>query len=347
MKSKPTIFISHITEEKEIAQSIKLFLENRFLKTINVFVSTHEDSLKLGDDWIVTIKNSMKDCKLIIVLCSPLSISRPWINFEAGAGWVRDIPVIPLCHSGLTPGKLSVPLNSFQGGVLNSETDISKVFKRIAEILGIDVPNSSDKDFFSTIESFETEIKNSALSRDTLLIHNLLSKKMGVLMYSILASTNNYEELKSVKSRLDESMNYEFKFNDIYNLFNTSVMTMVVNKKVFEVYYQTVQELGENIKFILTYNRIEIAPRLREYLNIFLLSIIKVDDWYDIISLTDIQTNGLKGNAIKIIKEEPFPIEKKQSHMINPFIDYYESLKYFKSWLTEFDTEIQNILEKK
>lgn len=346
--SKPTIFISHITEEKEIAKSVKEFLERRFLKTINVFASSHEESLKLGDDWMSTIKKSMKDCKLIIVLCSPLSITRPWINFEAGAGWVRDIPVIPLCHSGLTPGKLPVPINSLQGGILNNETDISKVFKRIAEILEINVPDSTDKNFFSAIESFETEIKNSALSKDTVFIHNLLSRQIELLKYAIFASTLDYKELETIELRGDGLKNHKFTFNDTYNLFNVTLLMIFSQKKVFEVYHKTVHELSENIKFILTYSRIEMAPKLRELLNIFLFSTIKVDDWFDGISLQDKQTNnGLREMAIKMIKEEPLPPTRKFSNLINHFIDYYESLVYFQNWITQYESEIENLLEHK
>ena len=65
---KPTIFISHITEEKEIAIALKEFIEKKFLKTVDVFVSSHEESIKLGDDWLNNIKKSMKDCKLTIVI---------------------------------------------------------------------------------------------------------------------------------------------------------------------------------------------------------------------------------------------------------------------------------------
>lgn len=344
--SKPTIFISHITEEKEIAKSIKEFLERRFLKTINVFASSHEESLKLGDDWMSTIKMSMKDCKLIIVLCSPLSITRPWINFEAGAGWIRDIPVIPLCHSGLTPGKLPVPINSLQGGVLNNETDISKVFKRIADIIEIDVPESTDKDFFSAIESFEVEIKNSALSKDTVFIYNLLYRQIELLKYSIVASTLDYDELELIDLSSDRFKNYKFNFNDTYNLFNTSLLMIFSQKKIFEVYHKTVHELSENIKFVLTYSSIEIAPKLKELLNIFLFSTVKVEDWFDGISLQDKQTNnGLREMAIKIIKEEPLPPTRKFSNLINHFIDYYESLEYFQNWLIQYDLEIENLLE--
>jgi hypothetical protein len=104
-KEKP-IIISHITEERAVAHQLKELLNRLFLGMLNVLVSSHEESIQLGDKWLTTIELSIKSCEMIIVLSSPLSVTRPWINFEAGAGWVKNIPVIPLCHSGLTPSQL-------------------------------------------------------------------------------------------------------------------------------------------------------------------------------------------------------------------------------------------------
>lgn len=343
---KPTIFISHITEEKEIAKAVKEFLEKRFLKTINVFASSHEESLQMGDDWMGTIKKSMKDCELIIIICSPLSITRPWINFEAGAGWIKDIPVIPLCHSGLTPGKLPVPINSFQGGILNSKEDISKVFNRIARVLKIDSPDSNNDDFFAAINSFETQIKSSALSQDTSFIHNLLYRQIELLKYSIYASTLDFDSLQKIDLGNEELAKHQFNFNDTYNLFNVSLSMIFSQKKVFEIYHETVHQLSENIKFVLTYSSIEVAPNLQILLNVFLFSVIKVDDWYDGISMQDKQTNnGLRNMSIKMIKEEPLPPTRKFSNLINHFIDYYESIEYFKNWTVEYEKEIESLID--
>ncbi|TNZ55088.1 hypothetical protein CGK45_23850, partial [Vibrio parahaemolyticus] len=146
---KPKIFISHITEEAELAKELKEFIEKRFLKSVDVFASSHEDSIKLGDDWMRSIKTSLNDSKLVMILCSPISIARPWINFEAGAGWLKGVPVIPLCHSGLTPGKLPVPMNSFQGGMLSDDKSIEQLFSRIAELLELDPPDHKDEKFFA------------------------------------------------------------------------------------------------------------------------------------------------------------------------------------------------------
>jgi len=196
--SKPTIFISHITQEKEIACVIKSFIEEKFLGIVDVFVSSHEESLKLGDDWMSTIKNSMIDCTMIIVICSPISITRPWINFESGAGWIKGTPVIPLCHSGLSPGKLPVPLNSFQGGILNKKEDIEKLFNRIASVLEMKPPNSNDNSFFLAISEFESVIEKSAISKHTIFINNLLSRQINLLKYAIHASTKDYEYLQNI-----------------------------------------------------------------------------------------------------------------------------------------------------
>lgn len=344
---KPTIFISHISEEKEIAKAVKEFLEKRFLNIINVFASSHEESLQLGDDWISVIKESMKDCELIIIICSPISIARPWINFEAGAGWIKDTPVIPLCHSGLTPGKLPVPINSFQGGTLNSQEDIRKVFNRIAGILNIDAPDSSDSDFFDAINSFELEVKNTALTKDTTFIHNLLFRQIEILKYSIYASTVDLEKLGKIDLRNDSLGNHKFTFNDTYNLFNMSLLMIFTRKKVFEMYFDVVHQLVENIKFILTYSSINIAINLRDLLNVFLFSVIKVDDWHDSIAIQDKQTdNGLREMCIKMIKDEPLPPTRRPSNVINSFIDYHESILFFQNWVIEYEREIASLIEK-
>ena len=132
MDNKKTIFISHFTEEKELATLLKETIESKFLRAIDVFSSSHGESLQLGDEWLSIIKSHLVKADLIIVLCSPISITKPWINFEAGCGFVRDIPVIPLCHSGLKIQDLGMPLKVLQGAELNSSETIKALFNKIA-----------------------------------------------------------------------------------------------------------------------------------------------------------------------------------------------------------------------
>ena len=120
-KSKPVIFLSHMHEERDIAIILKTLLESSFLDAINVFVSSDNSSNSLGEKWLDKITTELKGCKAMIILCSKISVQRPWINFEAGAGWIRDIPVIPICYAGITKGELPIPLNTLNAIEMKSE----------------------------------------------------------------------------------------------------------------------------------------------------------------------------------------------------------------------------------
>ena len=50
-----------------------------------------------------------------LILCSQDATSRPWIQFEAGAAHLRGIPIVPLCHGGITCAQLPVPLSEYEG----------------------------------------------------------------------------------------------------------------------------------------------------------------------------------------------------------------------------------------
>lgn len=134
--SKPIVFISHITEEAELAKAVQSSIRRDFLNLIDVFVSSDRSSM--GNKWLDDLSNALEKTGLMIVLCSPFSVGRPWINFEAGAGWVRGIPVIPVCHTGLKPSSLPVPLNLLSGIEGSVAQEWPPVYKRLAQRLGQD-----------------------------------------------------------------------------------------------------------------------------------------------------------------------------------------------------------------
>src|SRR5262245_419366 len=114
-------FISHINEEAEVAAKLKAALTRDFLRMLDVFVSSDGESISAGNDWLKSIRDALQKSDLMLILCSPSSIHRPWVNFEAGAAWMRNIPLIPLCHAGLTLRDLPAPL-SFRQAVLLTES---------------------------------------------------------------------------------------------------------------------------------------------------------------------------------------------------------------------------------
>ena len=74
----------------------------------------------------------------MLLFCSPVSISRPWVNFEAGCGWIKRIPIIPICHSGQGKGMLPAPLAVFQALEVASDRFVADLLDSLAKHL--DVP---------------------------------------------------------------------------------------------------------------------------------------------------------------------------------------------------------------
>jgi hypothetical protein len=109
-----TIFLSHISEEAELANALKGWIESTFAGQCKVFVSSSPDDLPPGRKWLDQIDTALEMSEALLVLCSPLSINRPWINFETGCAWVKKVPIFPICHSGKKVDQLPQPLAQFQ-----------------------------------------------------------------------------------------------------------------------------------------------------------------------------------------------------------------------------------------
>ena len=137
--AKPLVFISYAACEKQIAAALKEALQPAFLNTVDFFVASDRESISLGATWPTDILDALKRMRLMILIASPVSLNRPWVNFEAGAAMVREIPLIPLCHSSVTPDQLPVPVGLKQG-VAFSDSALREIVQKIAGITEISEP---------------------------------------------------------------------------------------------------------------------------------------------------------------------------------------------------------------
>ena len=128
------VFISHITEEAALASVLKDWIESTFLGQVDVFVSGHD--ISSGEQWFRRLGAELTDAKAMLVLCSEKSVSSPWINFEAGAGHVKGVPVIPICYAGVSKDTLPAPLHFFQGLDVRAEDFGVRVVGDLAKHLG-------------------------------------------------------------------------------------------------------------------------------------------------------------------------------------------------------------------
>jgi hypothetical protein len=155
-------FISHISEEAKVAAGLKEALDRDFLGILDVFVSSDGESIAAGEEWLKSIDEALRGSKLLITLCSPISIRRPWINFEAGAAWMLNVPIIPLCHAGLTPRDLPMPLSLRQGLLLDEAEHLRRLYKRIADVLSCRMPVYSFKELAQVLSDLSMSIKSDA-----------------------------------------------------------------------------------------------------------------------------------------------------------------------------------------
>jgi hypothetical protein len=206
---KPIIFISHITEESDVAASLKNLIEKSFLEMADVFVSSDANSIKMGQKWLDEITQSLSTCAVEIILTSPSSIKRPWINFEAGAGWVRKIPVIPLCHMGLPPSKLPLPLNLLQAATADEVSSLKLVFPVIAEAIGCKMPEIDFSEFINLVKEFDEkamywDIVNGALEKLNKINEQIISalKQLKTIKIDLTESQiNNYNTFADVLAK--------------------------------------------------------------------------------------------------------------------------------------------------
>lgn len=115
------IFISHIHEDSPLAKALAAWIETTFAGRYEVFLSSDEESSRPGDRWMQELDEGPEEAKVLLVLCSPTSVTRPWISFEAGCGYIRPVPVIPICHSGLRKTDLPKPFSLFLAFDLQQE----------------------------------------------------------------------------------------------------------------------------------------------------------------------------------------------------------------------------------
>jgi hypothetical protein len=142
------MFLSHVHVESRFADFIQSSVERDFIGLVKVYVAS-DGGILAGKKWLDDLTAALNASDLHAVLCSPESLTRHWVSFETGAAHLRGIPLLPLCHSGLGPDQLPVPLSAFQGlrlcapeGTPMTEhgNGIKALYTAIAAALGSSVP---------------------------------------------------------------------------------------------------------------------------------------------------------------------------------------------------------------
>lgn len=89
--SKFDLFLSHASEDLAAVKGMQEWLEHLF--DLKIFAS----SIRPGDDWKSSIDEAMRQCQVALVLATPRSIKKPWVNYEIGRLKEKRKPVFVFC----------------------------------------------------------------------------------------------------------------------------------------------------------------------------------------------------------------------------------------------------------
>ena len=132
----PRAFLSHAWEDRELARRIATMLHGNGIHTWWA-----EWCIRSGDSLRQRIDEGLANCTHFIVLLTPMSLKKPWVNQEMDAGLILKIrnqcSFIPLRHglqSDMLPpllsGMLSPSLSDFETGMKQLINDIYGVTKK-------------------------------------------------------------------------------------------------------------------------------------------------------------------------------------------------------------------------
>jgi hypothetical protein len=124
------LFVSHIHEEALVAVAIKSELLECFGNQVEIFLA---EDIPLGTNWLNEIQSALAQARVVLVLFSRLSSTRPWINIEAGYGVMAGKQVLPLCHSGFGRSDLPVIYGLLQSIDVSRSEDVGRLLDQVAK----------------------------------------------------------------------------------------------------------------------------------------------------------------------------------------------------------------------
>ena len=105
------IFISHAAANARLARTLAEVFEQLGATT---FLASRAGDIRADEDWLRGIERALQEADTYIVLLTPESTLRPWVNFEAGAAWFSEKQLLFLRIDGLAAADIPLPISSRQ-----------------------------------------------------------------------------------------------------------------------------------------------------------------------------------------------------------------------------------------
>jgi len=184
---------------------------------VSVFVSSDRTSIPVGSKWLLELMDAMARADIQIVLCSNESVNRPWINFEVGAARIKGIVTVPICHSGLTPAQLPVPLSESESIAAADPQGLRALYERISKMLDSDIPDAAFDRYAAEIAAFEKEYQGhrndvSSISSKERAIETVMNPRVLCISSGQFAKLGFENQLQMVLNAFPAAISHERVF---------------------------------------------------------------------------------------------------------------------------------------
>jgi len=148
------IFLSHAAKDQDIAIYLKKIIEEA-IPGSKVFVSSDTEDLRPGDEWVKTIRQNLREAKMLLLLATKRGLARPWVWYETGSAWSREIRMIPCCLGNMRKSGLSAPFSSYQALNADEAGDFKNLLTEIGRELGLPVRLPKMESVVSQLQALE------------------------------------------------------------------------------------------------------------------------------------------------------------------------------------------------
>jgi hypothetical protein len=130
----------------------------------DVFVSSDTEDLRPGDEWVKRIRENLRAANMLVLLPSERGLNRPWVWYETGSAWSREIRMIPCCLGSVRKNGLAAPFSSYQALNVDEGPDFKNLLTEIGRELGLPVRMPETQLFVSELKALDHKVHLSDAS---------------------------------------------------------------------------------------------------------------------------------------------------------------------------------------
>ncbi len=145
MKTKPTVFISHASEDEHLGRAWMELIQSIPGKAeVPYLAEDMRRGIGSGEKWAENIDQALSDAEVTIAILTPSSNNRPWILWESGVAYGRDKVFVPIsCY--LDKDKINPIFQRFQARNVTTKEAAGELCKELF------FPNEQLSDFQQTV----------------------------------------------------------------------------------------------------------------------------------------------------------------------------------------------------